>query len=89
MENDNLKTQTANNDKGDVSSSLPKPCEHKFAFRGLHVEGKETYSTCVSMKTLYEIYFCEKCLETKRKFIDSGYYMKVPAGASTKGYGFR
>lgn len=63
-------------------------CNHVFKYKSPHVEGRETYSTSVSMKTLYDIYFCEKCLEEKRKIINTGYHIKVPQNATTSGYGF-
>lgn len=72
-----------------MAQGVKDVCEHKFAFRGLHVEGKQTQSTVVGYKTLYEVYFCEKCLEKQRKVVSSGYHIKVPAGASTSGYGFQ
>jgi hypothetical protein len=63
-------------------------CEHKYQYKGTHVEGKEHGSTSVSWKTVYDVYFCEKCLEEKRKEITSGYQIKVPANATASGYGF-
>lgn len=64
-------------------------CEHKFVYKGAHVTGEETWRTSVPMKTLFDVFFCEKCLVEKRKLIESGYHLKVPQNATTSGYGFR
>lgn len=68
---------------------IEKECDHKFVFRGLHVQGEETTHTVVPRMTLYEVYFCEKCLEKKKVVVEWGHHIKVPEGASTSGYGFR
>ena len=68
---------------------MSEKCDHVYRYKGVHVEGKETHSTSVSLKTIYDVYFCEKCLEEKRKVINSGYHVRVPEGATTSGYGFR
>jgi hypothetical protein len=64
------------------------PNDHKFVFRGFHVEGKEISDTSVPYKTLYEVYFCEKCLKTERKHVTAGTSIDIPPGASKSGYGF-
>lgn len=64
-------------------------CNHVFKHKGLHVEGEETWRTSVPLKKLYDVYFCEKCLEEKRMLIETGYHINIPTGASCSGYGFR
>lgn len=64
-------------------------CEHKYQYKGPHVEGEEHDTLVVPWKTVYDVYFCGKCLEEKRKEITSGYHVKVPANATTSGYGFQ
>ena len=63
-------------------------CQHEYSYKGPHVEGRESHTTSVSMKTLYDVFFCKKCLKEEKKVISSGFHVKVPQNATTSGYGF-
>ena len=61
--------------------------EHNFKFKGYEARGVEKFETSVPFRSLYEIYFCEKRLETRDKFVTSGHHIKCPEGTVYKGYG--
>lgn len=62
-------------------------CDHKYVYKGLHCKGEETHSTSVPWKTLYDVYFCERCLDEKKVTITSGYHIEVPENTVRSGYG--